>query len=84
MSVAVAVVHAFQIYVGAGKRDYVPVDGRTAVESHKQMPSAISHSGCVSTCHLGGRDYLTTISFVLFCSVSKRTALASFKGKARL
>ncbi|KAG5730962.1 Citrate synthase [Termitomyces sp. T112] len=34
-----------QIYVGAGKRDYVPVDKRVAVEGPKLTPSKVFHSG---------------------------------------
>ncbi|KAJ7170766.1 peroxysomal citrate synthase [Mycena crocata] len=34
-----------QIYVGAGKRDYVPVDERIAVEGLRKTPSAVEHSG---------------------------------------
>ncbi|KAJ7761875.1 peroxysomal citrate synthase [Mycena maculata] len=34
-----------QIYVGPGKRDYVPVDERIAVEGPKKTPSAVEHSG---------------------------------------
>ncbi|KAJ7773360.1 peroxysomal citrate synthase [Mycena metata] len=34
-----------QIYVGAEKRDYVPVDERVAVEGPKKTPSAVEHSG---------------------------------------
>ncbi|KAF9007601.1 peroxysomal citrate synthase [Cyathus striatus] len=47
-----------QIYVGAGKQDYVPSDERIAVEGPKKTPSPIAHSG-----------------------ITKRTRLASFKGK---
>ncbi|KAJ7455360.1 peroxysomal citrate synthase [Mycena galericulata] len=34
-----------QIYVGAGKRDYVAVEERIAVEGLKKTPSAVEHSG---------------------------------------
>ncbi|KAJ7126892.1 peroxysomal citrate synthase [Mycena epipterygia] len=34
-----------QIYVGAGKRDYVPADERVAVEGPRKTPSTIDHSG---------------------------------------
>ncbi|KAJ6576592.1 peroxysomal citrate synthase [Mycena vulgaris] len=34
-----------QIYVGAAKRDYVPVDERIAVEGLKKTPSVVEHSG---------------------------------------
>ncbi|KAF6759935.1 peroxysomal citrate synthase [Ephemerocybe angulata] len=34
-----------QIYVGEGKREYVPVDQRVAVEGPKKTPSPIVHSG---------------------------------------
>ncbi|KAF5382117.1 hypothetical protein D9615_004457 [Tricholomella constricta] len=47
-----------QIYVGEGKRDYVPIDERTAIEGLKVTPSKVIHSG-----------------------ITKRTNLASFKGK---
>ncbi|KAF9475400.1 peroxysomal citrate synthase [Pholiota conissans] len=47
-----------QIFVGASKRDYVPIDERPLVDGHKKTPSAIPHSG-----------------------ITKRTRLASFKGK---
>ncbi|KAG6910865.1 hypothetical protein DXG01_007182 [Tephrocybe rancida] len=47
-----------QIYVGEGKRDYVPVDKRVGVEGPKVTPSKVIHSG-----------------------ITKRTNLASFKGK---
>ncbi|KAF8199591.1 peroxysomal citrate synthase [Pholiota molesta] len=48
-----------QIFVGASKRDYVPIDERPLVDGPKKTPSAIPHSG-----------------------ITKRTMLASFKGKA--
>ncbi|KAF8239672.1 peroxysomal citrate synthase [Tricholoma matsutake] len=48
-----------QIYVGAGKRDYVPFDERVAVDGPRMTPSAVVHSG-----------------------ITKRTNLASFKGKS--
>ncbi|KAL0954515.1 hypothetical protein HGRIS_003482 [Hohenbuehelia grisea] len=48
-----------QLYVGASKRDYVPVGERVAVEGLRKTPTAVEHSG-----------------------ISKRKALASFKGKA--
>ncbi|KAG5647003.1 hypothetical protein DXG03_001727 [Asterophora parasitica] len=47
-----------QIYVGEGKRDYVPLSQRTPVEGLKVTPSKVIHSG-----------------------ITKRTNLASFKGK---
>ncbi|KAI0925804.1 hypothetical protein AcV5_008433 [Taiwanofungus camphoratus] len=50
-----------QVYVGPGKRDYVPVEQRATVEGLRQTPSAVEHGG-----------------------ITKRTMLASFKGKARL
>jgi len=50
-----------QVYVGATRRDYVPVEERVAVEGLKQTPSVVEH---------GGR--------------SKRTMLATFKGKSKL
>ncbi|KAI0734321.1 peroxysomal citrate synthase [Fomitopsis betulina] len=50
-----------QVYVGAGKRDYVPVEKREAVEGLRQIPSAVEHGG-----------------------ITKRTMLATFKGKSRL
>jgi hypothetical protein len=34
-----------QIYVGAGRRDYVPVEERVAVEGSKKTPSPAVHSG---------------------------------------
>ncbi|KAJ7593258.1 peroxysomal citrate synthase [Mycena floridula] len=34
-----------QIYVGEGKRDYVPVEKRTAVEGQGKVPSEVLHSG---------------------------------------
>ncbi|KAF8150637.1 peroxysomal citrate synthase [Crassisporium funariophilum] len=34
-----------QIFVGAGKRDYVPIDERVPVEGPRKTPSAIMHSG---------------------------------------
>ncbi|KAJ7650174.1 peroxysomal citrate synthase [Roridomyces roridus] len=34
-----------QIFVGAGKRDYVPMDARTPVEGLKKSPSVLEHSG---------------------------------------
>jgi len=34
-----------QIFVGAAKRDYVPLEDRTAVEDLKKTPSDIAHSG---------------------------------------
>ena len=36
-----------QIYVGEGKREFVPVEERVAVEGPKKTPSPIVHSGCV-------------------------------------
>lgn len=50
-----------QVYVGSGKRDYVPVEQRVPVEGLKQTPSAVEHGG-----------------------ITKRTMLASFKGKSKL
>jgi citrate synthase len=47
-----------QIFVGAGKRDYVPIEKRAVVEGPRKTPSDIPHSG-----------------------ITKRTMLASFKGK---
>ncbi|KAJ7678908.1 peroxysomal citrate synthase [Mycena polygramma] len=41
-----------QIYVGAGKRDYVPVEERVAVEGPKKTPSAVEHSGISKRTHL--------------------------------
>ncbi|KAG6853971.1 hypothetical protein C0991_011833 [Blastosporella zonata] len=35
-----------QIYVGEGKRDYVPLEEREAVEGPKVTPSKVIHSGC--------------------------------------
>jgi citrate synthase len=37
--------YSFQIYVGAGKRDYVPLDHRVAVEGLGKAPTVIAHSG---------------------------------------
>jgi len=34
-----------QIFVGEGKRDYVPIDERNSVEGVGKTPSAIPHSG---------------------------------------
>ncbi|KAI0690162.1 peroxysomal citrate synthase [Cytidiella melzeri] len=34
-----------QVYVGAGKRDYIPVEQRIAVEGMKETPSAVEHGG---------------------------------------
>lgn len=34
-----------QIFVGAGKRDYVPLEERSTVEGPKKSPSPIAHSG---------------------------------------
>ncbi|KAH8831684.1 peroxysomal citrate synthase [Flagelloscypha sp. PMI_526] len=39
-----------QIYVGSGKRDYVPLDARTPVTGPKLTPSVVVHSGCVLYC----------------------------------
>ncbi|GJE88728.1 peroxisomal citrate synthase [Phanerochaete sordida] len=51
-----------QIYLGPGKRDYLPVDDRDAREGKLgETPSVVQHGG-----------------------ITKRTMLASFKGKARL
>ncbi|TFK92658.1 peroxysomal citrate synthase [Polyporus arcularius HHB13444] len=50
-----------QVYVGAGKRDYVPVEERQPVEGAKQTPSKVEHGG-----------------------ITKRTMLATFKGKSKL
>jgi citrate synthase len=36
-----------QIYVGAGKRDYVPIHERVAVDGLRMTPSAVVHSGYV-------------------------------------
>jgi citrate synthase len=37
-----------QIYIGSGKRDYVPIDERAAgQERGKDTPSAVEHSGWV-------------------------------------
>ncbi|KAF8896454.1 peroxysomal citrate synthase [Infundibulicybe gibba] len=37
-----------QIYVGAAKRDYVPIDERVPVEGPKKTPSPVVHSGWVT------------------------------------
>ncbi|OCH95352.1 peroxysomal citrate synthase [Obba rivulosa] len=50
-----------QIYVGPGKRDYVPAEQRAAVDGLGKTPSVVEHGG-----------------------MSKRSMLASFKGKAKL
>lgn len=50
-----------QVYVGAGKRDYVPVDDRVAVEGLRETPSEVQHGG-----------------------ITKRTMMATFKGRAKL
>ncbi|TFY57355.1 hypothetical protein EVJ58_g7067 [Rhodofomes roseus] len=50
-----------QVYVGAGKREYVPIEKRGPVQGLKETPSAVEHGG-----------------------ITKRTMLASFKGKSRL
>ncbi|KAI0058161.1 peroxysomal citrate synthase [Artomyces pyxidatus] len=50
-----------QIYVGPGKRDYVPVEKREPVEGIRKTPTPVVHSG-----------------------MTKRTALADFKGKSKL
>ncbi|KZV59874.1 peroxysomal citrate synthase [Peniophora sp. CONT] len=50
-----------QVYVGAGKRDYVGVEEREATKGLKQEPTPVLHSG-----------------------MTKRTALADFKGKSKL
>jgi hypothetical protein len=34
-----------QIYVGASKRDYVPIDERVAVDGPRMTPSVVVHSG---------------------------------------
>jgi len=34
-----------QVYVGAGKREYVPIGKREAVEGLRQTPSAVEHGG---------------------------------------
>ena len=34
-----------QVYVGAGKREYVPVEERSPVEGAKQTPSKVEHGG---------------------------------------
>ncbi|KAJ7067036.1 peroxysomal citrate synthase [Mycena amicta] len=34
-----------QIYVGAARREYVPIDQREAVEGPRKTPSAVEHSG---------------------------------------
>lgn len=34
-----------QVYVGPGKRDYVPADERVAVEGVKVTPSVVQHGG---------------------------------------
>ncbi|KAI0671784.1 peroxysomal citrate synthase [Trametes maxima] len=50
-----------QVYVGASKRDYVPVEERVPVEGARQTPSRVEHGG-----------------------ITKRTMLATFKGKSKL
>ncbi|EIM90879.1 peroxysomal citrate synthase [Stereum hirsutum FP-91666 SS1] len=50
-----------QVYVGAGKRDFVPIEERKPVEGPKQAPTPVMHSG-----------------------ITKRTAMAEFKGKTKL
>ncbi|KDR76340.1 hypothetical protein GALMADRAFT_247736 [Galerina marginata CBS 339.88] len=47
-----------QIYVGASKREYVPIHERAEVQGPRKTPSPIAHSG-----------------------ITKRTMLATFKGK---
>lgn len=44
---AVSLIHqsVVKVYVGAGKRDYVPVEKREAVEGLRQTPSAVEHGG---------------------------------------
>ncbi len=34
-----------KIYVGSGKRDYIPIEDRVPVEELKQTPSAVQHTG---------------------------------------
>lgn len=34
-----------QVYVGSGKRDYVPVEKRESVKGLKQEPTPVMHSG---------------------------------------
>ncbi|KAH9940957.1 peroxysomal citrate synthase [Amylocystis lapponica] len=50
-----------QVYAGEGRRDYVRVEKRVAVEGLKQTPSSVEHGG-----------------------ITKRTMLASYKGKSKL
>ena len=46
LSAAAQLIRALgQVYVGAGKRDYVPIEKREAVEGLRQVPSAVEHGG---------------------------------------
>ena len=38
-----------KIYVGPGKRDYMPIEEREAVEGPGKTPTAVLHSGCVTS-----------------------------------
>ncbi|KAJ6609233.1 peroxysomal citrate synthase [Mycena sp. CBHHK59/15] len=67
-----------QIYVGASKRDYVPVSERVVVEGPRKTPSAIEHSGYVSA---SAMDCQCGWHADMCLRISKRTALATFKGQ---
>ena len=75
--------------MGAAKREYVPVEARVAVEGMKQTPSAVEHGGCVAKNFFMGvmlvgaarTDFLCVFAL---CRITKRTMLATFKGKSKL
>ena len=73
--------------MGAAKREYVPVEARVAVEGMKQTPSAVEHGGCVAKNFFMGVMLVCaarTDFFVRLYRITKRTMLATFKGKSKL
>ncbi|KAF8643266.1 hypothetical protein AX16_009150 [Volvariella volvacea WC 439] len=75
-----------QIYVGAGKRDYVPMEKRVAVEGPRKTPSAVAHSGrkfikLPQTRHITSPDltvemFSTLLTVALFVAPAIQGALA--------
>ncbi|KAI3614889.1 peroxysomal citrate synthase [Moniliophthora roreri] len=61
-----------QVYVGASKRDYVPVEDRVPVEGLKKTPSPVVHSGPTAETNM----FATFITVVLFVAASIRNVAA--------
>ena len=76
--------------MGAAKREYVPVEARVAVEGMKETPSAVEHGGYVAKNFFMGVMLVGAARTDFFvvrhctCRITKRTMLATFKGKSKL